>query len=288
MISNQLMPDRLVGFLMVVLMSGAAIAAEPVPDMQAQIKLLDERMGKLESLLQNQSALNLLKEVEAMKAELSRLRGKDETQDHQLSSLTKRQSDLYVDLDKRVDDLGKQVKTVSAQPAPVAVVVAAAPAVAPSPAKPAEQANSGQTRPESTKPAAARTAEQADDLLAESKAYEAALNLFRAGNYAGAISGFQRFLRTYPNSTLAPNAQYWMGFAYYASKDYKNSLEQQRKLVSNWPQSSKVPEAMLNIASNQLELNDLPAAKKNLQEIIARYPGTNAAAIASRRLALLK
>lgn len=272
-------------------MAGAAEAdnkpqekPQPVLETQSQPRSLDERISRVESLLQNHAALlSLLKEVETLKADLSRLRGKDETQDHQLESLGKRQSDLYVDLDKRVDDLGKQLKTASQQPVVQPVVASAPPATQAPPPKqltPAEPPATGQSK--------LAAADSARDPLAESRSYEAALNLFRAGNYAKAIADFGGFLKTYPDSTLAPNAQYWMGYAYYATKDYKNSLEHQKKLVSAWPQSTKVPDAMLNIASNQVELNDLASAKKNLEEIVSKYPGTNAAAIAAKRLALLK
>jgi len=257
---------------------------QPVLETQGQPRSLDERIARVESLLQNHAALlSLLKEVETLKAELSRLRGKDETQDHQLESLGKRQSDLYVDLDKRVDDLGKQLKTASQQQVVQPVVASAGPATQASPPKqaaPAEPLAAGQSK--------LTAADSAGDPLAESRSYETALNLFRSGSYAKAISDFGSFLKAYPDSTLAPNAQYWTGYAYYATKDYKNSLEHQRKLVSTWPQSTKVPDAMLNIASNQVELNDLASAKKNLEEIVSKYPGTNAAAIAAKRLALLK
>ena len=91
-----------------------------------------------------------------------------------------------------------------------------------------------------------------------------------------------------PNSALAANAYYWSGYAHYAKKDCKSALEQQQRLVASYPQSPKVPDALLNIASCQLELKDTAAAKKNLQDIVARYPGSNAAAIAGKRLELLK
>jgi tol-pal system protein YbgF len=252
-----------------------ATPTPPPAQPQPQPADLETRLGKLEALLQNHAAFNLLKEVETLKAEVSRLRGQTEVQAHQLESLSKRQSDLYVDLDKRVEDLNKQAKSAAqaaaapAAPPAVAVAAIAAPAAA-SPAPP---------------PAAAATQE---DPLAESKSYEAALNQFKAGNYEKAIAGFAGFLKAYPDSTLASNAQYWTGYAYYARKDYKNALAQQMKLVSTYPQSAKVPDALLNIASNQVELNDLGSAKKNLAEIVAKYPGTNAAAIAAKRLDLLK
>lgn len=244
----------------------------PAPQLQTQPQAqpvdMETRVGRLEALLQNHAAFNLLKEVEALKAEVSRLRGQTEVQAHQLESLSKRQSDLYIDLDKRVADLNKEVKN-AVQPAPVPVVAATA-AAATSPAPPATGT--------STK----------EDPLAESKAYEAALNQFKAGNYEKAVEGFANFLKAYPDSTLASNAYYWTGYAHYARKDYKNALTQQLKLVSAYPQSAKVPDALLNIASNQVELDDLDSAKKNLEEIVAKYPGTNAAAIAAKRLNILK
>ncbi len=257
----------------------AADAAPVQPDTRplttpAQTHAVEQQpsAAKSETLPQDNAALNLLKEVEALKAEVARLRGQAEMQTHQIESLGKRQSDLYVDLDKRVEDLNKQVKTNTQ-----AVASAASPTVAVA----STSASSAQS------PATSASA-ATEDPLAESKSYESALNLFRAGNYAGSISGFAAFLKSYPDSTLASNALYWTGYAYYAAKDYKNALAQQMKLVSDYPQSAKVPDALLNVASNQMELNDLASAKKNLEELIAKYPGTNAAAIATKRLNLLK
>ena len=201
--------------------------------------------------LSGNAAFTLLKDIEALKAEVSRLRGQNEMLEHKFESLSKRQSDLYLDLDKRIEDLRKQAK---------------------------------ETAPASTAPAQPAAA----DTLAESRAYEEALDQFKAGNYDKAIAGFDAFIKTYPNSALAANAQYWSGYASYAKKDYKRALEQQTKLLSAYPQSPKVPDALLNIASSQMELKDTAGAKKNFQEIVARYPGTNAAAIAAKRLELLK
>lgn len=209
--------------------------------------------AKAEALPQNSALYDLLREIETLKAEIARLRGQAEMQAHQIESLGKRQSDLYVDLDKRVEEMGKQIRSAPA---------ASSPAVA----NPTAAAN-----PQS-----------------ESQAYEAALDQFKAGEYAKAIAGFGDFLKAHPGSTLAPNAQYWTGYAYYAMKDYRNAIAQQTKLLNAYPQNAKAPDALLNIASSQAELKETAAAKKNLEEVIAKYPGTNAAAIAAKRLALLK
>ena len=238
----------------------AAWAAEGTPLQQASSQVLAQQQVQPAivppAIAQPQAnaAYSLLKDIETLKAEVARLRGQNEMLEHRIESLSKRQSDLYLDLDKRVEDMRKQ-------------------------ARDAAQA--------SATPVAAGTVAK-EDPLAESKAYEDALEQFKGGNYDKAIAGFADFLKAYPNSTLAPNAQYWTGYAYYVRKDYKNALEQQTKLVNAYPQSPKVPDALLNIANCQMELNDTATARKNFQEIVAKYPGTNAAVIAAKRLELLK
>ncbi len=239
--------------------------ARQVQALQQLTGELDARLGRLETAMQqNPQLLGLLNEVEALKAEIAKLRGQAEVQVHQMDTLGKRQNDLYADLDQRISDLAK-----AGQPAPV---VDPAPAV--EGAQPAA-------------PAAAGDSPQADPLV-ESRSYEAALKQFREANYAGAIAGFNGFLKAYPASALASNAQYWIGYSYYALKDYKTALAHQQKLVAAYPDSAKVPDALLNIATSQLALEDIGGARKTLEDLVAKHPGSHAATLAARRLATLK
>lgn len=221
-------------------------------ELQSESRNQDSRLRTVEASLQkNEQLLNLLKEVETLKVEISRLRGEAEVQTHKIETLEKRQKDLYVDLDSRVAELNK-------------AATAAAEAAAAVPATPTI------------------------DPQLESSAYETALNDFKARSYGPAIKGFKEFLKTYPDSTLAANAQYWVGYSYYALKDYKTALAQQRKLMVMYPASPKIPDALLNIASNQIELKDRAGAKKTLIEITTKHADSNAASLATKRLATLK
>ena len=83
---------------------------------------------------------------------------------------------------------------------------------------------------------------------------------------------------------LAPSAQYWLGNAQYARRDYRASIASQRQLLLNWPDSSKAPDAMLNIASAQSDMGDNAAARKTLEELIRKYPKSDAATKARQRL----
>lgn len=120
--------------------------------------------------------------------------------------------------------------------------------------------------------------------VSETRAYEAALNQFKMGNYSLAIAAFQGFLVTYPTSPLASSAQYWVGNAYYALRDFKNAISSQQKLIAAWPDSQKAPDAMLNIASSQEALGDRRGAMKTLDELTRRFPASPAAESAKQRM----
>lgn len=253
--------------------------ARQVQALQRATDSLNERLAKLEGVMQqNQQLLGLLQEVETLKAEVARIRGQAEVQVHQLDTLGKRQNDLYVDLDQRISDLAK-----AAKPAPVAETTQP-PEPPPAPVAPAEKPVTEAAQPS---PAPVAATPQLDPLV-ESRTYETSLNHFRESNYAGAIAGFKGFLKVYPDSALAPNAQYWIGYSYFALKDYKTAMAHQQKLLAAYPTSAKVPDALLNIASNQIALDDLAGGRKTLEELIDKHPGTNAAKLAARRLAALK
>ncbi len=119
----------------------------------------------------------------------------------------------------------------------------------------------------------------------ETKAYEAALNQFKLGNYPLAISAFQGFMVTYPASKLAPSAQYWIGNAHYAQRDFKQAIAAQQRVIAQWPDDPKAPDALLNIASSQEAAGDRRGAQKSLEALVSKYPSSPAAASAKQRLA---
>lgn len=122
------------------------------------------------------------------------------------------------------------------------------------------------------------------DAAAEKQAYEAALNQFKLGNYQMAITGFQSFMANFPNSQLAPNAQYWTGNAHFQMRDYKAAIAAQQRVISVWPDNPKAPDAMLDIASYQAEMGDSKSARETLSELIKKYPTSPAAEKARQRL----
>ena len=122
----------------------------------------------------------------------------------------------------------------------------------------------------------------------EQKSYDAAMALFKAGDYKNAALGLTEFVRRYPQSGYAAIAQYWLGNAYYAQRDYKNAIAAQQVVATTYRDSTKAPDAMLNIASSYTELKDKKNAKKALQDLIKQFPDSTAAQAAKDRLAAMK
>lgn len=122
----------------------------------------------------------------------------------------------------------------------------------------------------------------------EQRTYEAALALFKAGDYKNASIGFGDFLRRYPQSGYAASAQYWLGNAYYAQRDYRNAITAQQTVVKTYPDSTKAPDALLNISTCYVELKDKVQAKRALEQLIAQYPDSPAAQTAKERLPTLR
>ena len=118
----------------------------------------------------------------------------------------------------------------------------------------------------------------------EKQAYEAALNQFKLGNYQLAITSFQGFMTNFASSELVPSAQYWIGNAHYAMRDYKSAIAAQQKVVKLWPENPKAPDALLNIASSQSELGQSNTARETLRGLVKKYPSSPAAEQAKQRL----
>lgn len=123
---------------------------------------------------------------------------------------------------------------------------------------------------------------------AEQEGYNVALERLRAGQYQQAINDFRAFIDTYPNSSLNDNAYYWLGEAYYISRDFDNAKQTYLALGSQYPSSEKLPDTLLKLGYVYSELGDYEKSKQVLNKLIEAFPGSNAANLAEKHLRLLR
>jgi tol-pal system protein YbgF len=223
-----------------------------VDDVLKQLDVINGRIGKIEEQLKGEGLLDLQTEIEQLQQDLATLRGQLEVINNNIEGAAKHERDMYIDLDTRLQRLEQPGAASAAAPASAEV------------ATPQTAADNG-----------------AD------AAYDAAQEQRQIGNYQGAITALQAYIKQYPQNSRTPRAQYWIGDSYYNLRDFKSAIISQRILIKTYPDSSSVPDAMLNIASAQIELGDIKSAKKSLRDLITKYPLSDAADKAKQRLATL-
>jgi tol-pal system protein YbgF len=239
----------------IVLLAALAVSAPPVfaglfDDKEARAAVerlrvdVDALTERVERASRNQ--IDFANQSEALKSDLARVRGQLEVLLNEIESTQKRQRDFYVDLDTRL----RKLETSAAAPAPESK--------------------------------AADTPRQ--DPAMEGRDYETALGLFKAGKYKEAEAAFLAFIKSWPSSSLLPNAHYWAASSHFQLKDYKTAADMFAKVVATWPNSDKAPDSLLAQGNALSESGDAKGARKTLEALVAQYPMSTAAQTAKQRL----
>ncbi len=224
-----------------------------------------QRIMRLERLVSSEVLREQSQTIRSLREEIAALRGKLEQQEFELESMQQRQRNLYLDMDRRINNVeagGRQSsRTVAPVPPPVQSAV-----------------------PSSATSVTAAVAGDVDGQVA----YSAAFSLLKEGQYAQSIISFESFKGHFPNSKFADNAQYWLAEANYVSRDYKRALAEFQQLISQYPNSSKNPGARLKIGYVYFELKNWSAARNALQQVVAMHPDTTVAKKAKERMQRMK
>lgn len=244
--------------------------------------------------------LEVLQQLTRLEAEVRQLRGQVEQLSHENRRLKNQQNDLYVDLDQRmraIESRGMKpapgqlsiepvMSPTAAQPGTPSVTTPgtpASPTTAPRPI--AGQPVATGTPPTATTPVVSTAPV---DPAREQADYKAAFNLLKVGKYDQAIQAFTLFLQKYPAGNYAANAQYWLGEANYVTRQFPVALEEFKKVITRYPESRKLPDAMLKIGYIYYELKQSEDARRVLTELKQKYPGKTAARLAENRLQRMK
>lgn len=255
------------------LLIGGLVLALPLAVQAAKPPTTEQRLMRLERILQNQSLSDLVLQIQRLQQEVRQLRGDLEVQTHALEDLKRRQRELYLDLDSRIGQ--QQLPVAPDTAAPVNGQSAPAPVVD-------RSSPSTQTPPPPPPPAVVTRAP--GDPAKEQAEYRKAFDLLQAGNYTESAQAFRGFLAAYPNGAYTDNAQYWLGEASYVTRDFDTAMQDFDKVLKQHPDSTKVPGAMLKIGYIQYERRSWKQARTMLKRLIEQYPSSTEARLAKQRL----
>ena len=188
----------------------------------------------------------LFMQLQQMQQEISTLRGLVEEQAYEIKQLKQQGLERYQELDQRFNSME------TAAP----VREAAADSASSEPADPAK----------------------------EKLFYDAAYDLVKQRDFAKAQQAFSAFLRKYPRSQYAANAQYWLGEVNLSQGNLEQAASSFEKVTLDWPEHSKTPDSLYKLGDVQRQMGNREEAKLLWQRVVSKYADSSAGKLAEREL----
>jgi tol-pal system protein YbgF len=246
-------------------------------------KAMDEKLeADRQPLRRNQAAVGA--QMDRIELELGRLNGQleeaaamNERTGVRVSEMQQRQMESMLEIRKTVEDLQRGQSLMASYLGLEELVVTS------TTGSPKEnKAGKAQSGAAEVKTASKPPPSDAEGL------YDKAFQLFRGGKFEAARVEFNSYLKRYPKTDLADNAQFWLGECYYSEKRYQEAIAAYEKTIKDYPTSDKVSSAMLKQGMAFVELGDKTAGKILLKKVIKGYPQSNQAKIARNKLTRIK
>jgi tol-pal system protein YbgF len=212
----------------------------------------------------NNALYEVLGRLEQMQIEVQQLRGIVEEQAQVIEDLKTRQGHIYSDFDQRLQSLtGNSLTT---------------------PGIPSASSQSKQQSAFVLEQPLASSAIAGKSAVNEKEMYQEAYETLRNGHNTQAIAAFNDLLQQFPGGEYADNAQYWLGEAYKVNQDIESAKVAFTKVIKLYPNSPKVPDALLKLGYIEMDQNNLVKARDYLTQVSVKYPGTTAAHLASKKI----
>jgi tol-pal system protein YbgF len=211
------------------------VAMPAIAESQGErIEALEQRMGSVEQKLANQGLLEMARQLDALEAEVRRLRGELERLTHDLDAARRQQRDQYVDLDTRLRSAEALLATAQA----------AVPTGSPEAAYQAafnllkegryDEAAAGFTQ---------FLAQHRDHDLASNAQYWLGEAHYVKRNYPAALAAFEAVLTGFPNARKAPDALLKAGYCHYELGHRDLARTALTRVTQDYPESTAAAEA---------------------------------------------
>jgi tol-pal system protein YbgF len=278
------------GVALVLLLLSSCVYDEEFAYLNDQVTALNKRVRSLEDSLDNRlnpvrsSQAGFQSDLDQVQGEIRSLSGRVEENEHLIKRAVEKDLGEEDTMRSTVAQLSEKVATLEAMVEQQHRYLGLEP--------PAAKKAEGEIPPmavkEEPKPKPAPAPAQPPAVSKEVDFYDKSLAMYQEGKYEAAIDGFKEFLKTYPKSDRADNAQFWIGESYMALKQYEQAILAYQEVIKKYPKGNKAANATLRQAMAFLEINDKTSAKLLLSKVMKNYPGTNEAKIAQKKLETLK
>ena len=114
--------------------------------------------------------------------------------------------------------------------------------------------------------------------------YQRVTGDYAAGQYDLAISGFEAFIRSFPTSPQADDAQLLIGNSWYNQGNFEQAVAAYQKVITDFPQSEQVPPALYKMGQSYENLKQLDQARKSYERVVKEFPASVENSLSRQRL----
>ncbi|HHW4679342.1 MAG TPA: tol-pal system protein YbgF [Xylella sp.] len=258
--------------------SAMALGAVAQPAIAQTSSLADRVMALEQRVSDPQISLDLINQINELRSQMRQMQGSMEEIQHEYEQLKQQSKDQYLDLDSRLKPIeGGSLRV------PSDATVNSASQVSPS--------GYGYKQPIVINEQSPKMHGDQNALIVGNKErtlYDVAFEALKNNKYADAVELFLSFLQLYPNGIYAPNALYWLGESYYEMHDFVSAESQFRSLISRYPTHDKASGGLLKQALCQANQGHAADAEHSLEQVLSKYPSSDAARLAQERLQSIK
>lgn len=120
--------------------------------------------------------------------------------------------------------------------------------------------------------------------MSPQRTYDSAMADYGAGQWNLAIAGFETYVKIFPKSELADDAQFYIGESYYTDGKYKEAAAAYEQLIQNYPTGNRVPDAYYKRGLAMERLDQVDRARDSFELVTKAYPDSDASRLAKQAL----
>ncbi len=120
--------------------------------------------------------------------------------------------------------------------------------------------------------------------MSPQRLYDTAWADYTSGQWALCISGFETYLRTFPRSELADEAQFYIGECHYSDGKHQEAAQAYNQVIASYPRGQSVAPAYYKRGLAFERLGQLDRARESFEQVMKNFPESDAARLAKQNL----
>jgi tol-pal system protein YbgF len=120
--------------------------------------------------------------------------------------------------------------------------------------------------------------------ISPQRLFDTAWTDFSVGQWTLCVEGFNQYLRAFPRSEMAGEAQFYIGECYYSDGKYTEAGDAYNRVIANHGRSLRAPEAYYKLGLTFERMGQLDRARQSWEALIKTFPDSDIARLSKQNL----